>query len=354
MNQRPNNHRPASSDPNDPRFRDPRYIAARRAYIARRKKEIRRNRILLGCAAILILALCIFLVTLIVRGIASTLSDASSETVKDSGDVGVTDTVSADAPGINTGTVSIGSDMIPAVTEEETESLEPVYELNFKASLDDYEKYMDPKGEARDAYLILVNAEHPLTEKDVPNDLVDVSGTRRDGRTVQKMRKTAAMALEALFIEAQAQGMMSPDTPSGYPLSVTSAYRDYAYQKSLFSQYTQQQMDQHPEWTQAQAEAKVETFSCRAGTSEHQTGLCCDMHTLPGADISFRNYEQAAWLAENAWKFGFILRFPEDKTDITGISFEPWHFRYVGRYHAYRIHKDGLCLEEYVEALKQE
>ncbi len=351
MNQNPNQNRQRRPDPNDPRLRDPRYIAARRAYIARRKKEIRRNRIILGCAAALILALFIFLVTMIVRGITGALSDGGAESGTTTG--GVTDTVPAGVgnQGTDTGNLPLGTD---AVTDAETAETEPVYELDFKADLEDYEKYMNPQNEERDAYLILVNADNALTETDAPTDLVEVSGTRRDGRAMQKMRKTAAKALEALFIEAQAQGMMTPETPSGYPLSVTSAYRDYAYQKSLFAQYTQEQMKAHPEWTQAQAEAKVETFSCRAGTSEHQTGLCCDMHTLTGADVSFKNYDQAKWLADNAWKFGFILRFPEDKTEITGISYEPWHFRFVGRYHAYKIHSDGLCLEEYIAGLKQE
>ncbi len=350
MNQNPNQHKPRTLHPNDPRLRDPRYIAARRAYIARRKKQIRRNRIILGCAALVILALFVFLVTMIICGIGNALSDGGDGTAPDTHNAAVTDTIqtTGTVPGSDTGSAPIGSE-----STVETEAPEPVYALNFKADLEDYEIYMDPKNEERDAYLILVNADHPLTEADAPDDLIDVSGTRRDGRAMQQMRRTAAKALEALFIEAQAEGMMSPQTPSGYPLSVTSAYRDYAYQKSLFSQYTQAQMQAHPEWTQAQAEAKVETFSCRAGTSEHQTGLCCDMHTLTGADISFREYEQAIWLEENAWKFGFILRFPEDKTDITKISYEPWHFRFVGRYHAYQIHRDGLCLEEYIANLEQ-
>lgn len=74
------------------------------------------------------------------------------------------------------------------------------------------------------------------------------------------------------------------------------------------------------------------------------------MHNLPGADVSFANQEVYKWLRENAWKFGFILRFPEDKTEITGYSFEPWHYRFVGRYHAQKIHKGGLCLEEYLQS----
>ncbi|MBQ2766381.1 MAG: M15 family metallopeptidase, partial [Clostridia bacterium] len=85
-----------------------------------------------------------------------------------------------------------------------------------------------------------------------------------------------------------------------------------------------------------------------AGSSEHQTGLCVDMHNLPAASKDFANEDAYKWLKENCWKFGFILRYPEDKTEITGISFEPWHYRYVGRYHAQRIYQMNMCLEEYI------
>ena len=79
-------------------------------------------------------------------------------------------------------------------------------------------------------------------------------------------------------------------------------------------------------------------------------------HDMPGKepngililDESFANYAVFAWLRENAWKFGFILRFPSDKVEITGYDYEPWHYRFVGRYDAYMIQKDNLCLEEYV------
>jgi len=259
--------------------------------------------------------------------------------------------------------VLAGTDTLPAATQNgvvpgtdevrlpvQQEEVDLSYEaMAFASDLKDYEKYMNPT-EDRDDYLILVNAQNAISASDKPDDLVEVTNTRTD-REKQLMRKTAEKALQALYIEAHAQGMMSPDTPSGYPLSVTSAYRSYETQNYLFSSYVQKEMANNPGWTKAQAEAKVETYSCRPGTSEHQTGLCIDMHTLSGADVSFANYEQAAWLAENCWKFGYILRFPKDKVKETGISYEPWHFRYVGRYHAYQIWSQGLCLEEYIAQL---
>ena len=102
--------------------------------------------------------------------------------------------------------------------------------------------------------------------------------------------------------------------------------------------------------TRAQAIKKV-TGTMPPGASEHQSGLCCDMHNLGAADQAFAKEKVAVWLAENAHKFGFILRYEADKQDITGIHYEPWHFRYVGRYHATKMYEADLCLEEYMETL---
>jgi len=71
------------------------------------------------------------------------------------------------------------------------------------------------------------------------------------------------------------------------------------------------------------------------------------MHNMSSAVTAFEDQDAAKWLAENCHKFGFILRYPKDKTGITGISFEPWHFRYVGRYHATKMYELDMCLEEY-------
>lgn len=228
-----------------------------------------------------------------------------------------------------------------ATTPETVEAAGPeAYGITFISDLADYEQYMDPA--ERDDYLILVNKTSTINASDEPTDLIDVTDTRQDGRATQQMRLYAAKALEALFIEMRAYGYTD--------VSVTSAFRGYNYQEQLFTGYVSKELKSHSGWTQEQAEAEVETYSARPGTSEHQTGLCCDMHNLPGADVSFANKEAYKWLSENAWKFGFILRFPEDKTEITGYSFEPWHYRYVGRYHAQKIHDGGLCLEEYLQS----
>ncbi|MCI8590646.1 MAG: M15 family metallopeptidase [Clostridiales bacterium] len=219
------------------------------------------------------------------------------------------------------------------------------YEYDFAADLSAYEKYMNPQG---DEYLTLINTENRLDENYVPNDLINVTNTRKDGRNTQQLREYAAKALEALFIEAEKAGMTYVNPSSGYGLSVMSAYRSYSYQQTLFSNKVKQYSSYGDD-----AEKMAATEVQYPGASEHQSGLCCDMHNIPSADTAFASQEAATWLKNNCYKFGFILRYPEDKTDITGISFEPWHFRYVGRYHATRMNELGLCLEEYWAHLKK-
>ncbi len=219
---------------------------------------------------------------------------------------------------------------------------EKTVDLGFATDLSDYEEYMNPTGDLRDAFLTLVNPTHTLTEADVPDDLMDCKYTAASKNT-QQLREYACKALEALYAEMHAAGY--------YDMAVYSAYRTYSYQAVLFENYTQNEMNADPSLTREEAEAIVLTYSTRPGTSEHQTGLAVDMDTLGTFTTDFEYEPEYSWLQENAWKFGFILRFPKDKVDITSIQFEPWHYRYVGRYHAQKIHDSGLCLEEYVEQL---
>ena len=235
----------------------------------------------------------------------------------------------------------------PSMPASSDSSSNGKYTYTFTADLSAYEKYMEP---GTDDYLFLVNATHTLDADYAPSDLVSVVNIRTDGRSAQ-MREYAEKALEALFIEAEAQGMTYVNSATGQKLSVMSAYRDYAYQGQLFNTYTNREMAKNPSLTREQAEAITVTYSNRPGTSEHQTGLCCDMHNLSSADQSFKTERAAKWLADNCYKFGFILRYPEDKTDITGTLYEPWHFRYVGRYHASEMNRLGMCLEEYMKYL---
>ena len=219
------------------------------------------------------------------------------------------------------------------------DSWAPSEELEFLSDISQYEEYIEP--EEADEYLILVNDDNTLDMDYVPEDLFDLVDTRNDGRNTQQMRLYAAKALEALLIEMRESGYRD--------VSVTSAYRDYQYQEGLFNSYVEQEMQNG--LSNEEALKKVRTYSAEAGTSEHQTGLCCDMHNLPAADQAFKEERSYKWLKENSWKFGFVLRFPEDKETVTDIEFEPWHYRFVGRYNADKINGLGMCLEEYTSYL---
>ncbi len=327
----------------------PEQVSARRAAMARRAAEQRRTvhglLIANGVAAVL-------LVALLVTG-------AMNKNGEERPPIGETNAQTTDALSEETGKPVIGQ--TDALTTEKPNTELPeigtvVPDVTFKADLSAFERYMNPTGSERDAYLLLVNPQNPLGAEDDPVDLIEVSATRQDGRNPQKMRETAAKALEAMFIEADSLGHINNST--GYALSVTSAFRSYSYQEYLFNSYVEQEMAADPSLSRAQAEAIVEQYSCRAGMSEHQSGLCADLHNQASASSShpehFANTPEGKWITENCWKFGFVLRFPADKTEVTGIKYESWHFRYVGRYHAYRMTEMGLCLEEYVQYLQNE
>ena len=203
---------------------------------------------------------------------------------------------------------------------------EPEYTYTYVTDVSDYMWAIEP--EDRDGFLILLNPDNTLPASYVPEDLVDVRFTRDDGRATQMMVREAEAALFAFLTEAAACGYGD--------VSVTSAYRSYTYQSQLFENKVSQYIDRYP--TREEAEKKAATIVTRPGTSEHQTGLAADMHNMASAD---------------AYKFGFILRYEEDKQDITKIIYEPWHFRYVGRYHATRIYESGMCFEEYLESINK-
>ena len=207
--------------------------------------------------------------------------------------------------------------------------------VEFKTDLSAYEEYMNPSD--RDKFLFLVNTENTLAKDYLPSQLTDLIHTRKDGRNTQQMDLYAAKAMEAMLKEAAANGYTS--------LSITSGYRSYNYQQQLFDNQVAALRPSYGD----RAREKAAQAVALPGTSEHQSGLCCDLHNLPAASQAFANTAEYRWLLQNCAKFGFILRYPKDKTDITKIMFEPWHYRYVGRYHAQIIMSEGLCFEEYME-----
>lgn len=201
----------------------------------------------------------------------------------------------------------------------------------FVTDLSSYEEYMTPDNEAK--YLVLANNSSRLAESYNPGELIDVAYTKDDGRPKQQLEKYAAMALEAMLKEASNSGCKL--------LYVTTGYRSYATQKSIYDPRYEANKAVHGA---ARAEAETIKAVSYPGASDHQTALGFDFDHTEG----FAESNEYRWLVSNCADFGFILRYPQNKTDITGIDYEPWHFRFVGRYHAQNIMKEGLCLEEYL------
>ena len=211
----------------------------------------------------------------------------------------------------------------------------------------DYEIDMKPYKNAitvsGKSYLTLVNKQNPCGEGYTPEALSAIpSELTLYGKSVQ-MESTAALAAEALVRELHARGY-------GH-IVITSGYRDYAYQQILFNTYLGNEQTKHPDWTVEQCRAEVLTYSALPGESEHQTGLCVDLISTknPVLDVTFADDPAYAWLVENAHNFGFILRYPEGDEDVTGYSYEPWHYRFVGVETAAKIYKKGITLEEYLK-----
>jgi D-alanyl-D-alanine carboxypeptidase len=152
----------------------------------------------------------------------------------------------------------------------------------------------------------------------------------------EKVEKRIYPDLQDMFDEALSEGV---------DLVVRSGYRSEEEQKALMINKINELRNDG--LGRNEAKEKALRWVSMPGTSEHQLGFAVDINAENGTT----DEKAYSWLFENAYKYGFILRYPEDKSDITGISYEPWHFRYVGKKHAKEIYNQGLCLEEYVETL---
>ena len=178
-------------------------------------------------------------------------------------------------------------------------------------------------------YLILVNKYNYLDESYAPEDIVTISTKYSWGNYgTHSIRKEVFDAFLKMHEDANQNGIY---------LMINSSYRDFNSQTIVYNNYK----NNH-------GEAYADKYAARPGYSEHQTGLALDIFSIDGALRStFKDTEAYAWLKDNAYKYGFILRYPEGKEDITGFSFEPWHYRYVGIDAAKYIYENQITLEEY-------
>ncbi|OJU11731.1 MAG: hypothetical protein BGN88_14935 [Clostridiales bacterium 43-6] len=149
----------------------------------------------------------------------------------------------------------------------------------------------------------------------------------------------------------KAKKMISDAKAEGVSLVVCSAYRSVKKQTELFNNKVETFLNQG--YKQTDAEVKAATITARPRTSEHHTGLAMDIVTknYMNLDDGYADTAAAKWLYRNAYKYGFILRYPKDKQSVTNVIFEPWHYRYVGEAAANEIKTRGICLEEYLNKL---
>ncbi len=211
--------------------------------------------------------------------------------------------------------------------------------VEFVSDLSLYEDFMNPKN--RDDYLLLVNADHPLPQAYVPQT-VEIVDIRYDGRPLQYLDFTAERAAHAMIMELIA---------NGYPdVNIRLGYRSYSKQRLYYDNTVKDYMKTMSE---EQAKAAASSVAQTAGANPQQTGYSIILNNQEeDYSTAFSRDPAYAWLLENCWKFGYIIRYPADKTAETGMTFQPYFFTYVGRYHAMRIMEQGLSMEEYIDQLE--
>ena len=179
--------------------------------------------------------------------------------------------------------------------------------------------------------MILVNKINKLKKNYVPK-LYKVYPLFSDGD--QFLTKEAKNSFEKLCFDA---------LEYGFHIIAVSTYRSYDYQKKLFRHYVK---------TKGRKYAKM--CSAKAGHSEHQTGLALD---VASSNLDYDNFDKTKefkWMTNNSYKYGFILRYPKDKVNITKYKYEPWHYRYVGKRIAKIIYNNRITLEEYIKSTHHE
>ena len=173
----------------------------------------------------------------------------------------------------------------------------------------------------------LVNRDNPLPD-DFTVELENLDASR-------KFDKRAIEPLKQMICDMRDQGIKN--------IWAQSTYRSIEYQKGLYEKSINKYLKQGK--SQEEAQKLTDEYINRPGTSEHHLGLAVDFNNV---DEGFENTKAYKWLLENASDYGFILRYPKEKENITGIEYEPWHWRYVGPEHAKKMKEQNLCLEEYV------
>ncbi|GGF85689.1 D-Ala-D-Ala carboxypeptidase VanY [Paenibacillus albidus] len=187
-----------------------------------------------------------------------------------------------------------------------------------------------PQDQVHQGDLLLVNKEYPVHQEGVKSDIVNLSEhpelLQGYGLLDQHISLSQHVAQEFLkMLEAANQEGVNH-------FLISSGYRDFEKQDQLYR-------DMGPD------------YALPAGYSEHNLGLSLD---IGSTETEMSKADEGKWLHKNAWKYGFILRYPKDKSELTGIQYEPWHFRYVGLPHSAIMQDKQLVLEEYLDLLKEQ
>jgi len=178
--------------------------------------------------------------------------------------------------------------------------------------------------------LLLANNTYPIKQTSIKEDIVTLSSIEELGKEFGtsvdsiSLSKEAGLEFSKMMDAAKKDGLVH--------FSVNSGFRDFEEQAKLYKEMGS-------------------SYALPPGYSEHNLGLSLDVGSTM---MKMENAPEGKWMAENAWKYGFILRYPRDKTDITGIEYEPWHFRYVGLPHSALMKEKNFVLEEYIDYLKKE
>ena len=292
----------------------------RAAARARRKKEIRRNRIIFAILCLALLALIVFGMVKLV-GLFTKDKDSSSGSTSSSTSISVSgDSTSGPASGSESGSTS-------SPESGSASTSEPASATGTAATTG---------GGDADWLLTLVNNNVKLPDGWEETLEIKVADTSTG-------KELATVAADAFI------NMKNAAAAEGIDLMLCSGYRSVEYQQSLFDAEKQKWLDKGNSEEEAYNQAK--TVVAVPGYSEHNSGLAADIVTPKhqNLDEAFGKTDAAKWLFEHAPEYGFILRYPENKQAITGIIYEPWHYRYVGVENAKAITASGLCLEEYLD-----
>ncbi len=187
--------------------------------------------------------------------------------------------------------------------------------------------------------ILLVNPWNAVPENYTPDLVALGTDVSVEGSQVDRSCYDALMEMIAACNQA------SPK------VCVVSSYRTHEYQTNSYNRKVQSYLDKG--YSQEDAEREAATIIAKPGTSEHQLGLAVDIidTRLWALEEQQETLPAQKWLMEHAWEYGFVLRYPKDKIDKTGIIYEPWHYRYVGKEVAKELHDSGLTLEEYLTNL---